>query len=58
MFVNAPASVQRIPSKPHSFITTSRNTGLAVIGTPFHALYEAIMAFAPPSRIAIRNGTA
>ena len=33
------------------------STGFTAIGVPFHALYEAITPFAPPSRNPMRNGT-
>ena len=55
--VMAPPSVQMIPSSPHSFTVMEINIGLTAMGMPFHALYEAITAFAPPSRNAMRKGT-
>jgi hypothetical protein len=57
MLVRAPESVQIMPSKSHPFITTSRRTGLAVIGTLFQALYEVMKAFDLPASIAMRKGT-
>ena len=53
---NAPPSVQIIPLLPHSSRVTFLSTGLIVIGTLFHELYEAINARDPPSVIPLKKG--
>ena len=54
--VTAPPSLDST-STPHLSCTMLLRIGFTTIGVPFHPLYEAITAFAPPSRNAMRKGT-